>query len=106
MENDAGGGVWELLAPFLENPKLIGGMLHLLTASGQEQQASASGEKPTPPITQGDAARRRALLCALRPYFRPERAQKVDVVLKMLELLELLQNAEPRGGAREGEGQI
>jgi hypothetical protein len=30
----------------------------------------------------------------------------VDVVLKMLELLELLQNAEPRGGAREGEGQI
>ncbi len=118
---DTEQGLGELLGTMLENPKLMQGLLGMLGSLGGsddargEQEQSNLGREASKQQGSEDGARRRALLLALKPYFRPERAEKVELVLKLLEIMELLHRTAPpskqmltsaasRDAETEGEG--
>ena len=103
----------DIIGLIMKNPEMLGMIKNLATASSdskddkampQEEPAdvsSATEESTVPTVSEEIShdsddspkqrgARRRHLLCALKPYVSPSRARAIDSVLSFTELFEVI----------------
>ncbi len=87
QENEGLGAVGELLGAITQNPKMLQGIVGLLGNLGEKEALSA----PEPPTQQGQQADRKSLLLALKPFLHKEHAKTLELVIKLLEVIQLLE---------------
>ena len=83
----------DMLSAVLTDPEFMQKMPQMLSALApmlQNATPKAQTALPhLPPSSASDQARRSALLLALKPYLTPERAETVDHIIRLTQLVEL-----------------
>ncbi|MBR5241801.1 MAG: hypothetical protein IKV20_01560 [Clostridia bacterium] len=96
-ENKQGGiDLSRIVGLIMENPRLISEINELVRESGQTEEVASAPEEavpvtsqtPPPQIKQRD--RRAALLCALKPYVSEKRAQAIDSMITITEMIDMM----------------
>lgn len=101
--NDSGMDLSKIVGLIMENPGIIAQISELVRKGEPEPSEEMTEPNPiteqTRPTEQAPAAaapresqreRRAALLCALKPYVSEKRAQAIDSMLTITEMIELM----------------
>ena len=98
MKEDAFANLASLLAPLLSSPEIMGKLGSLFSSGAGESEGSEASEsasvsaEPTRRDIGGSerAKRREQLLRALRPYLSPAKCERLDGLVRVSSMLELL----------------
>lgn len=93
---DGGMDLSRIVGLIMENPKLISEISELVREKGQAEEKKVTPEEvatvtnPAPLPEPAPRERRAALLCALKPYVSEKRAQAIDSMITITEMIELM----------------
>ena len=93
---DGGMDLSRIVGLIMENPKLISEISELVREKGKAEEKKVTPEEvvavtnPTPLPEPAPRERRAALLCALKPYVSEKRAQAIDSMITITEMIELM----------------
>ena len=87
-----------LLAPLLSSPEIMGRLGSLLSGEGtsggggEASESTTVSAEPSRPVSEGSSRgkRREQLLRALRPYLSPAKCERLDGLVRVSSMLELL----------------
>ena len=95
-KNDSGMDLSRIVGLIMENPKLISEISELVRQSGEAQLTEKVKDEEVPtvepiaPVATQPRERRAALLYALKPYVSEKRAQAIDSMITITEMIDLM----------------
>ena len=93
---DGGMDLSRIVGLIMENPKLISEITELVREKGQTEEKPPAKEeaapviKQTPPPEPLPRERRAAMLYALKPYVSEKRAQAIDSMITITEMIDMM----------------
>ena len=93
---DGGMDLSRIVGLIMENPRLISEINELVRKSGQTDEKASVPEEAVPTINQAPPPeikpkeRRAALLYALKPYVSEKRAQAIDSMITITEMIDMM----------------
>ncbi len=100
-ENKSAPDISKIISVIMENPDILERISSLIKSDAQKEEADtaqipeAEDNRSIPTYTESAAlrpgrARRSQLLCALKPYVKKERAQAIDSVIAIADILDMM----------------